>query len=114
MSFKQIEEYIASLPERFDFPLGECAVWHKGQCVARKTYGAAQGGEIYWLFSCTKPITAALTLRLVQDGVLGLDDAVSKYLATRALSKRLRMRACRRATPCAPRAPPSPCATCSP
>lgn len=80
MSFQQIEEYIASLPERFDFPLGDCAVWHKGQCVARKTYGAAQGGELYWLFSCTKPITASATLRLVQDGVLGLDDPVSKYL----------------------------------
>ena len=80
MSFKQIEEYIASLPERFDFPLGEAAVWHKGQCVARKTYGAAKGDEIYWLFSCTKPITAALTLRLVQDGVLGLDAAVADYL----------------------------------
>ena len=36
--------------------------------------------DIYTLFSCTKPITCAAAMRLVEEGVIGLDDPVSKYL----------------------------------
>ena len=36
--------------------------------------------DMYLLFSCTKPITCAAAMRLVEEGVIGLDDPVSKYL----------------------------------
>ena len=41
---------------------------------------AVRKDDIYTLFSCTKPITCAAAMRLVEDGVIGLDDPVSKYL----------------------------------
>lgn len=36
--------------------------------------------DIYWLFSCTKPITCAAAMQLVERGIIHLDDPVSKYL----------------------------------
>lgn len=36
--------------------------------------------DMYLLFSCTKPITCAAAMRLVEDGIIKLDDPVSKYL----------------------------------
>lgn len=36
--------------------------------------------DMYVLFSCTKPITCAAAMRLVEEGIIGLDDPVSKYL----------------------------------
>ena len=41
---------------------------------------AVRQNDLYLLFSCTKPITCAAAMRLVEDGVIGLDDPVSKYL----------------------------------
>ena len=45
---------------------------------ARKV--ALEGNETYNLYSCTKPITCTAALRLVEDGVIGFDDPVYKYL----------------------------------
>lgn len=36
--------------------------------------------DIYWLYSCTKPITCAAAMQLVERGSIHLDDPVSKYL----------------------------------
>lgn len=36
--------------------------------------------DMYLLFSCTKPITCAAAMRLVEEGIIQLDDPVSKYL----------------------------------
>lgn len=36
--------------------------------------------QMYYLYSCTKPITAAAALRLVEDGKLKLEDPVSNYI----------------------------------
>ena len=38
------------------------------------------GKENVFLFSCTKPMTVACALRLVEEGKLSLDDEVAKYL----------------------------------
>ena len=84
MSIQELRDYIASLPEKWGFPEGDCAVWKDDKEVMRQTYGTAKGDEIYWLFSCTKPITATLTLRLIEEDKLGLDDPVEKYLPAAA------------------------------
>ncbi len=39
-----------------------------------------QGDELYFLYSCSKPMTCAAALQLVEAGKLGLDDPVSRYL----------------------------------
>lgn len=38
------------------------------------------GGELLYTYSCTKPITAACAMRLLQDGVISLEDDVEKFL----------------------------------
>lgn len=35
---------------------------------------------LYYMYSCTKPMTVTAAMRLVEDGRLGLDDPVSRYL----------------------------------
>ena len=40
----------------------------------------ATGKELLYMYSCSKPITVVTALRLVQEGKMGLDDAVCKYL----------------------------------
>ena len=39
-----------------------------------------QGDELYFMYSCSKPITCTAALQLVERGVIGLDDPVSRYL----------------------------------
>lgn len=38
------------------------------------------GKEKVFLYSCTKPLTVTTAMRLIEDGKLGLDDPVMKYL----------------------------------
>lgn len=38
------------------------------------------GEELYDIFSCTKPMTCTAALQLAEQGVIGLDDPVCKYL----------------------------------
>lgn len=57
----------------------------KGRIVLDYSLGydgaAAAGGEPWFrLFSMTKPVTAALTLVLAEEGVLSLDDEFAKYI----------------------------------
>lgn len=39
-----------------------------------------KGDELYYLFSASKVITCTAALRLVERGIVGLDDPVSKYI----------------------------------
>ena len=41
---------------------------------------AIRSDDIYYLYSCTKPMTCAAAMQLVECGVIALDDPVSKYL----------------------------------
>lgn len=36
--------------------------------------------DIYMMYSCTKPMTCAAAMQLVEKGIIGLDDPVYKYL----------------------------------
>ncbi|MBQ8296145.1 MAG: beta-lactamase family protein [Clostridia bacterium] len=42
--------------------------------------GKANGKEQLFFFSCTKPLTVACAMRLVEEGKLSLDDEVENYL----------------------------------
>jgi len=61
--------------------------------------------------SVTKPIGAALTLTLIRDGVLTLDDPIARWLPEAAEPHVLVSPTPRSAAPC-PRSDPSPSATC--
>ncbi len=38
------------------------------------------GNEVYWAFSCTKPLTVTCAMRLIEEGKLALEDPLAKYL----------------------------------
>jgi CubicO group peptidase (beta-lactamase class C family) len=63
-------------------------VAHKGQVVREEAYGLCDVENkipfttrtICWIASITKPVTVAAAMKLVEDGQLGLDDPLEKYL----------------------------------
>lgn len=62
------------------------AVWHQGGLVAERYAGDGQPGvpvaetTLFGLASVTKPVTAAVVVSLVEDGLLALDDPVGRFL----------------------------------
>jgi CubicO group peptidase (beta-lactamase class C family) len=61
-------------------------VWHRGEQVAERYAGEAQAGipvdasTLFALASVTKPITAAVMMCLVEDGIVALDEPVDRFL----------------------------------
>ena len=82
--------------ERGAFPGGVVLVRHRGSVLLRVAYGSslkymstttlapepipARTETIYDLASISKLFTATCALRLVEDGKVGLDDAVARFL----------------------------------
>ena len=67
---------------------GNVLVAEKGKIIYKKSFGVANSKEnkrlhdssLFQLASISKTITAALTLKLVEEGKLNLEEDVSKYL----------------------------------
>ncbi len=87
MDFKKIDEYLDSLAD-FGIPACELIITHKGVPVYHKCAGTADAegkrptseSDLYWLFSATKVVTCTAAMRLVEAGIISLDDPVSKYI----------------------------------
>ena len=87
MNFSKLDEFLEKMPER-GFPAIELAVSKDGETVYRKCVGYSDSAktkptspsDIYWIFSASKVITCTAAMRLVEEGVISLDDPVSKYL----------------------------------
>ncbi|GAA1526684.1 serine hydrolase domain-containing protein [Kribbella lupini] len=54
--------------------------WIQGVGLDRPGGGALQPDAVFRISSMTKPMTAAVTLQLVDDGVLALDDPIHRWL----------------------------------
>ncbi len=48
--------------------------------IDRQKQKKVDENSLYYLYSCTKPITVTAAMQLVEKGVLSLDDAVENYL----------------------------------
>ena len=87
MNFQRIDEFLDKMPDRA-FPACEFAVSKDGKIIYRRGVGYADGEgkrpvsdkDIYWIFSATKVITCIAAMQLVEQGKLGLDEPVSKYI----------------------------------
>ena len=87
MDFSRLDEYMEEMPKR-GIPACELAVTKDGKLVYRKMVGFSDveqtkpvsENDIYWIYSTTKVITCTMAMRLVEQGVISLDDPVSKYL----------------------------------
>ena len=87
MNFSKLDSLIDSLPA-CGIPSADLAVTHRGKLIYRHSAGFsdAEGtkpvcaDDLYYVFSISKITTCVCGMRLVEEGKLGLDDPVSKYL----------------------------------
>lgn len=87
MNFEPLRQYMASLIER-GVPGLELAVCRDHEVIFHECAGfsdadrthAASPQDRYWLYSCTKPLTAASAMRALEQGLFRLEDAVGDYL----------------------------------
>ena len=87
MSAQLIDKLLETFPEK-GIPGCDLAVAVDGKEVYRKQTGFSNAEktrpvseeDMYWVFSISKTITCAAALKLVEEGRLGLDDPVYKYL----------------------------------
>ncbi|MBE6538835.1 MAG: beta-lactamase family protein [Ruminococcaceae bacterium] len=85
--FSKVRDFIDLIAEE-DINLCGIEVRHGHDIVLRHFMGYADAekqvklsdNNIYWLYSCTKVITCLAAMRLVEEGRLGLEDTLDKYL----------------------------------
>ena len=89
MDFSPIIDYIENtLRKQMGVPGCDIKIMRGHETLLRYSSGTrdyehtdpVRQDDMYLLFSCTKPITCAAAMRLVEDGIIGLDEPVSKYL----------------------------------
>lgn len=84
----QIDDYIKSQMQEQHIPGLSVAIVREGHVILAKGYGLANvelnapatADTVYHLASLTKQFTAAAIMLLVQDGKLGLDNKINRYL----------------------------------
>lgn len=87
MNTQLLDKLLETFPER-GIPGCDLSVTLGGKEVYRKQVGFSDAektrpvseNDMYWVFSISKTITCAAALKLVEEGKLGLDDPVYKYL----------------------------------
>src|SRR5688572_23184410 len=85
----KVDEYIEAEMRRHHIPSLSLAVLQAGKVVKLKAYGLANmelnvratPNTVYQLQSITKSFVASGIMLLVEDGKLGLDDKITKYLS---------------------------------
>lgn len=88
MDFKPLEQTMASLVTELSLPGAEISVRVARKEVFRCAVGFSdletrmplRGGELYYFYSATKPITCAAVMQLCERGLLSLSDPVARYL----------------------------------
>lgn len=88
MDFTKLKKYIDSLHNDKGVPACGVSVFHEHAEVFRHTCGYSdyentiplRTDDQFFMYSCTKPVTAAAGVRLIEDGKLNLDAPVSDYL----------------------------------
>ena len=89
MNWENVSAFLDGVEDRYGVPACECIVWqnhrelyrhHAGHMGWERGTEPLQGGEWYWIYSCTKLMTITCAMQLWEQGKLGLDDPVAKYL----------------------------------
>lgn len=89
MDFKPVTDYIESFLRREKgVPSCDIQIMRSHETLLRYRSGVSDheaktpvtGDELYYMYSCTKPVTCAAAMQLVERGIISLDDPVSKYL----------------------------------
>jgi CubicO group peptidase (beta-lactamase class C family) len=88
MNFEKLHDFLSKTIPCEKVPGCDILVYHKGQLVYREQFGTGdyprlkpmESDAYHIMYSCSKVITCAAVLHLVEEGKLGLDDPVSNYL----------------------------------
>ena len=88
MEFKKLDAAIQKYVPGDIIPGCDILVYHKGELVYRKQYGYQDylrqeplGTEVYYpIYSCSKVVTCAAMMHLIEEGKADLDDPVSIYI----------------------------------
>ena len=76
-----IQEFIEQLRIETGVPYMDVICYQEHKEVFRYKSGeTTTGKEQLYMYSCSKPITVTAALRLIEQGLLGLDDPVCRYL----------------------------------
>ena len=86
--FEPLTAFLDHEAENFCIPARDMLILKDGREIYRHSAGYADtartktvtGDDLYWIYSATKVSTCTGALRLIEEGKLGLDDPVSKYL----------------------------------
>ncbi len=78
--FSGAKKYIEGIVKEKGIPFLDVVCHCEHEEVFRHTAGSADGRELLYMFSCSKPITVTAVLMLYERGLLSLDDLVEKYL----------------------------------
>ena len=85
--FEKLTALLDSFPGQY-VPGYDCVIYHKGKEIYRRFGGVSSletgkpvdGTEQYFIYSCSKPITAVAGMLCLERGLFRLEDNVSKYL----------------------------------
>ena len=83
-----LDERVPALLERYEVPGAAVALIRSGEVSWVRAYGVADARSgrplgadaVFRVESLSKPVTAAAVLRLVDDGIVGLDDRLSSHV----------------------------------
>ncbi len=86
--FEKLNELLEKMPQR-GIPACELSITKDGKSLYRKCVGYSDSQrtqpvsnrDLYWIFSCSKVITCVAALRLIEAGLISLNDPVSKYIS---------------------------------
>ena len=85
MNFQKLEKYLDRI-EVEGAPFAGIKVVYKGKMVFEKIFGkkddgtAADYNDLFFKYSSTKVVTAVAAMQLVEQGKIGLDEPVYKYI----------------------------------
>lgn len=88
MNFSKVKNLMDHAVQEHHVPGSDIIVTYRNETVYRYQNGtkddeqkiALKGDELYYLYSATKVITCTAALQLLEQGKLGLDDEVAKYI----------------------------------
>lgn len=85
MNFKKLEMFLEDI-EKEGCPFFGLKIVYKGEEVYKKICGLREDkspagyDDVFFLYSCTKVVTAVAAMQMVEKGKFCLDDPVSKYI----------------------------------
>lgn len=82
-----LREFFDSLPKQI-VPFTDCEIRQNGKVLFRYSQGFSDyensrpvsNTDLYWFYSCSKVVTAVATMRLIEQGKLGLYDLAETYI----------------------------------